>query len=169
MFESIKTAWAALRAFKNFKWYAIAIVVVACLSVGVYAEFAALRSTISEMDRVISKKDQDLGEERTKNAVLQTSVTEAKKQRDDESRRYAQLDAENQKNKAEQEKVQYENAELAKKVAKLQKNDPGANASISDDVKRVHREAVIAFNAKYGSSGPIQAGNSASTNVPAAN
>lgn len=169
MFESIKTAWTALRAFKKFKWYAVVFVLVAGLAVGLYVEFTAMQTTISEMDQVIHSKDQEIGQERTKNTVLQAGVSEAQKQRDNESRRYAQLDAENQKNKAEQEKVRNENAELAKQIAQLQKNDPGANAPISDDVKRMHREAVTAFNAKYSSRGSIQAGSSASANVSAAN
>lgn len=166
MWILIKTAWSVLSILKNFKGYALAAILIGLAAGGLYAIHASQARTISKQAEVIENAGKKLGTAKLSIQSLQKSLELANHGQAAAEGKYIHLDAEQQANSKRLKEVERENNALRKRMAQAQKNDLGANSLISDDIKRMHNEAIRDFNEKYGSGdGTTQAGDPARSDV----
>lgn len=149
MWTLIKTAWMATSTFKNARHYILLVIVGVLAGGAVYAIYTSQARIIASQANSLQSSGEKLGAARQDNELLKQSLEAAQRGQADAEKKYVQLDAEHLANARKLEETERENNELRKHMRDAQQGDPGANGSIPIDVKRMHDEAVRAFNEKY--------------------
>lgn len=109
---------------------------------GVLTTVETQTTAINNLNKTIGSKDQQI-------STLDTARLAAEKKAEFYAARTEILNQESQMNAKHAQEYQQKSNVLQQKLRELQDNNVCANAPVSDDVIRVQRESIDAFNAKY--------------------
>lgn len=109
---------------------------------GVLTTVETQTTAINNLNKTIGSKDQQI-------STLDTARQAAEKKAEFYAAKTEILNKESQVNAKQAQEYQQKSNVLQQKLRELQSEDKCANAAVSDDVIRMQRESIDAFNAKY--------------------
>ncbi|ELK1250041.1 hypothetical protein R4R92_004522 [Citrobacter freundii] len=109
---------------------------------GVLTTVETQTTAINNLNKTIGSKDQQI-------STLDTARQAAEKKAEFYAAKTEILNKESQVNAKQAQEYQQKSNVLQQKLRELQSEDKCAKAAVSDDVIRMQRESIDAFNAKY--------------------